>query len=171
MLEIAMSRYSPISVIRLLSVLVLIPFAGVVAADVYKSVDAQGEVTYSDTPPPRDGKSEEVKLGPEPTAAQIREAEERQRAMAQSAEELEQARKQYEDASQSQQTQQPVVAPTVEVSPQNGTILPRPDYPGYPVRPGYGRPLPEQRPVERPVPREDVREDERFREGGRGIRR
>lgn len=55
------------------------PAAG--AQTVYKSVDAQGNVTYSSTPPDsRSAKSiEEVTIAPPPPESQVREAEERMR--------------------------------------------------------------------------------------------
>ena len=110
-------------------------------ADVYKTVDAQGEVVYSDTPPQGQA-SEDVKLGPTPTAEQIREAEEQQRTMERSTAELEQAREQYEAEMQNQQPQPPVV-----VSPLSGPVVGSDDavvVPGT-VYPAYRRPYDEER--------------------------
>lgn len=45
------------------------------AQKVYESVDAEGDVTFSDTPPPPDaGKTRQIELQPGPTAAQVQES-------------------------------------------------------------------------------------------------
>lgn len=65
--------------------------AGPVGAyNIYKSVDAAGEVTYS-THPPSDAQTvEQVKLQPGPTAEQKAEAQQRQREVANAAKEIQQ---------------------------------------------------------------------------------
>jgi hypothetical protein len=48
-----------------------------VAAPLYKWVDRAGEVTYSSAPPPAGAKAEKLTLAPPPTAAEVRQAEDR----------------------------------------------------------------------------------------------
>jgi hypothetical protein len=69
--------------------------AGGLAAEdqVYKSIDADGNVTYSPTPPPVDaGVVEEVRLAPPPTEAQRQAAERRVREIEQTVAESERQR-------------------------------------------------------------------------------
>jgi hypothetical protein len=76
------------------------------AQTVYRSVDAHGNVTYSDQPPPRNAvKVEEVSVQPGPSDAAQREARERVQRDEAKANEMRQAR---EDRLQQQQAAQPV---------------------------------------------------------------
>lgn len=56
-----------------LSLLLLVPVAG--AATIYKYTDAQGNVVFSDDPPPDATNIEAVPLAPLPTEQERREAE------------------------------------------------------------------------------------------------
>jgi len=136
---------------------------GIAAAEIYKYVDAEGNVSYSSEPPPPGGKAENVTLGPEPTAQQIREAEEQQRAMQHETvkyQEINAEAAAAAAAQQDQQVQQSAPPSGSYDGPPPGVVAPIPPGVAYPIRPGYDRPVnPEQRPVER--------EDERGLERGR----
>jgi len=61
-------------------------FTGTAVADaVYKSVDADGNVTYSANPPPEAVETQSIALPEEPSAAQRQEAEQRARQLEQAA--------------------------------------------------------------------------------------
>jgi hypothetical protein len=57
------------------------------AGDVYRSVDADGNVSYTDTPPETDTKVEKVEIQPGPTEASRRDTEQRNTAIRQAVEE------------------------------------------------------------------------------------
>jgi hypothetical protein len=64
-------------------ILVVTLLVGPAGAQVYKSVDAEGRVTYSATPPPQEDAAvvEQVPLAPGPSEAERREAEQRVQAI------------------------------------------------------------------------------------------
>ena len=66
--------------------------SGVVAEKIYRSVDKQGEVTFSDEPPPTAVDVEQVEVQPAPTESQQREGEERVKRMESQANEMGAAR-------------------------------------------------------------------------------
>jgi hypothetical protein len=66
--------------------------SGALAGQVYRSVDEEGRVTYSDKPPPSAADVEEVEVQPAPSGARQREGMERVRRMESQADELGEAR-------------------------------------------------------------------------------
>jgi len=64
----------------------------VMADDIYRSVDAQGNVTYSDEPPPGGQESQRVELPPGPSPERIRESEARNKAISNAADKAENKR-------------------------------------------------------------------------------
>jgi hypothetical protein len=64
----------------------------VMADDIYRTVDAQGNVTYSDQPPSSGQEAERVELPPGPSPERIRESEARNRAISNAAEKAENKR-------------------------------------------------------------------------------
>jgi hypothetical protein len=131
-------------------VLVLaIPAATANAQTVYRSVDAHGNVTYSDKPPPANAvKVEEVSVQPVPSDAAQREARERVQRDEAKANEMREAR---EDRLQQQQAAQPAAPiPPARVERED----PVDQYSGYPQpyparRDQVGDRL-ERQPVQRP---------------------
>jgi hypothetical protein len=124
----------------LLPLLLLAAAAAAAEEPVYKSVDADGNVTYSKQPPPEAVQTETVDLPPAPTAEQVRDAEEQARAVERSAATLEQERKQREAAAQP-------AAPATERIIERRVYIPAPVVPDLPVRP-----LPPQPPLPSPPP-------------------
>jgi Skp family chaperone for outer membrane proteins len=68
------------------------------AQEVYKSVDAKGNVIYSDTPPANAAATEEVELTPGPSKEEIAEAQNRGREFQASVDKMVEERKQKEAA-------------------------------------------------------------------------
>lgn len=66
------------------------------AQEIYRSVDAQGNVTYSDQPPAGDQKSEQIELPPPPSAEQIQQSETRNKAIDRAADKAERQRRHQE---------------------------------------------------------------------------
>ena len=66
--------------------------SSVVAEQIYRSVDKQGEVTFSDEPPPTAVDVEQIEVQPAPTEAQRRESVERVKRMESQAGEMGKAR-------------------------------------------------------------------------------
>jgi hypothetical protein len=120
--------------------------AGAAAAEqIYRSVDADGNVTFSSEPPADAVDVDEVKVQPGPSAAEQQAARERVQAQEATASELGEARA-------SRAPQQPVTSPATPAVVE--PVEPVNQYYGYPYRkspPGNQRP---ERPVqlpERPV--------------------
>ena len=61
----------------------------VVAQEVFKSVDAQGNVVYSDSPPAAAVETQTLEIAPGPTTEQVEQAQELTRQLKQSGDELE----------------------------------------------------------------------------------
>ena len=139
------------------AVLLAVASATATAQTVYRSVDSEGNVTYTDQPPaPNAGKVEEVDVQAGPSDEAQREARERAQRDQDKANQMRDAR---EDRDQQQQVAQPA-APTpppptpeddeVHAYPDPDPLFPR-DFlnpPGQRVKP----PRPAQLPV-RPLPR------------------
>lgn len=125
---------SPYAFLLLLVALVAQPAA---AADpIYKSVDSEGRVTYSSTPPPQGAKTEKVAVPPPPTEDSIRQAEERARKTQAQVSEMQNQRieKEAKEAEEARLR--------AEQQSQPPTVIEKPVY-GYPpvVRPSQRRPL------------------------------
>jgi len=69
--------------------------------EIYRSVDAEGNVTYSDTPPTGDSKGEMVELPPNPSPAAVQETEARNREIRRAASRAQQQRIEQERAQES----------------------------------------------------------------------
>jgi hypothetical protein len=87
-----------------------------VAEKIYKSTNAQGEVIFSDEPPPNAVNVEQIEVQPAPTDAEHRESMERVKRMESQADEMGAARQ-----GRSQQTAQPVPQSTEEQSVETQT--------------------------------------------------
>ena len=125
---------------------------GIASAEkIYKSIDKEGNVTYSTTPPPDAVGSEEIERPAGPTDEQVREAEERSRQTTELAGELERDRVQREKE-QAQREADERARNAVPVAPVYVPVpVPYPYYdhplvqypPARPARPsGGGRPTP-----------------------------
>ena len=66
--------------------------SGAVAEEIYRSIDKQGEVTFSDEPPPNAVDVEQVEVQPAPTEAERRESIEQMKRIESQADELGAAR-------------------------------------------------------------------------------
>jgi len=133
--------------------LLLAMLAGTAAAEqIYRSVDAEGNVTFSNQPPANSVSVDQVDLPPGPSEAAQREAQERMQRQEATAKELGEAR-----ASRVKQPPQASPSPSQPVE----TVEPVESYYGYPnpdtsrrdrIRDRLPvRPLP--RPIPRPMPR------------------
>ncbi len=91
--------------------LLVLPTAG--AQTVYKSIDDQGEVTYSSTPPPPGDAQvvERVPIAPPPPESEVQAAEQRMREL-----EIESARSDRERAESKAQQSQSVAAAEAELA-------------------------------------------------------
>jgi hypothetical protein len=90
--------------------LIILPTAG--AETVYKSVDEQGNVTYSSTPPPGGAEVvEQVPIAPPPPQSEVQAAEERMRQL-----EIESARSDRERRESKEQQTQSVAAAEAELT-------------------------------------------------------
>jgi hypothetical protein len=149
---------------RVLAVAGLLITAPVAAQqEVYKWVDAQGNVTYSETPPPGEGSSVSVDLLPGPAPADVNAAQQRAQAAqelgnqlgserAQRASEMEQQRRAAGEAARERQAGEP---------PPDGVY--GGGYGWWPYAPTYG---PHYRPHYRPWPPPPPPPDNRNRSSG-----
>lgn len=132
-----------IQIFRTCCLLGLALLAGTAAAEqIYKSVDADGNVTFSNQPPADAVDVDEVKVKPGPSAAAQQAARERVQAQEATASELGEARASRVPPQPEPGPREPAVVEPVE--PVN-------QYYGYPYRkspPGNQRP---ERPVQLPV--------------------
>ncbi len=135
-----MSRFT--HTVRNGCLLILVLLAGTAAAEqIYRSVDAQGNVTFSSTPPADAAAVEEVSVQPGPSSETQREARERMQRQEATASEMGEAR-----ADRAQQQKEASPAAADEVVPE----VPEDQYYGYDY---YRKPV-QERPVqlpERPV--------------------
>jgi len=115
------------------------------AAPLYKWADSAGHVTYSSFPPPAGAKALKVEVPPQPTAEEIRQAEERVKRTQEQAREMEDRRRKQEarEAEEARlRAMQPPPAPVVIEKP---VYVPQPIY--YPpVRVPPRRRHPDDRP-------------------------
>jgi hypothetical protein len=124
---------------------------------VYKSIDANGNVTYSSTPPPDAARAEAIELTPSPAPTEIEAAQQRAQALQelgdQASSEREERSAQLAEARQAAREeaarQQPAEPPSQAAS-YGGYGWGFPIYPGY--QPGYLRPGVRPPWPERPAP-------------------
>lgn len=131
-------------------VLVLaLPAATATAQTIYRSVDAHGNVTYSDKPSPANAVNvEEVSVQPGPSDAAQREARERVQRDEAKANEMREAREHRLQRQQAAQPAAPVPTAPVEREEPVDYYQPYPD--PYPARRDQIRNRPERQPVQRP---------------------
>jgi len=125
------------------------------AETIYKSVDQEGKVTYSKTPPADAIENEEIAPPAAPTAEQVREAEERSRQTTELATELEQDRKRREkerlQREAEEQARQSALPPAPVGMPAPMSPYPYDDHPLIPLQPARpSRPPGGSRPTPRP---------------------
>lgn len=120
-------------------VLVFLSMGAVYAQSLYKSVNDQGEVTFSDSPPDNAAEIEKIEVQPGPTEAQRREGAERAKQIESLANDLGESNTQREqqriEARQQaqQQAQENKVQPIGEYNDGRG-------YPNRPIYPPVARP-------------------------------
>lgn len=114
-------------------VIVIALFASsVIAQPLYKSVNAQGEVTFSDSPPPNAVELEEIQVQPGPSEAQLQESAERVKRIESQANDL--------GAANAERTQQRQQAQQGQQQAKENEVQPVTDYNNgysYPNRPLY----------------------------------
>ena len=91
------TEWSPIKRLPI-AVLLLIGLGTAMADKIYKSVDAEGNVTYSSEPPDDSVNVERIRVAPSPGEEQLRAAQERERRISESANTLADQREQREEA-------------------------------------------------------------------------
>lgn len=137
--------------ISVLTLLLLLTSA-VQAEAVYKSVGADGRVTYSSTPPEDSKDVTKIDIQPAPSQDRIDDAQQRHERNVRAAELLDQNRKKRneilaEQNRQKQEKQDQLQKKTEQKEPDNINVYPYylPRYPGLtvpPYKPGMGRPGP-----------------------------
>lgn len=85
-----------------LSVALLLLSTAVMGEEIYRTVDDEGNVTYTDQPPTGKQKAEKVELPPGPSPESIQESQERNREIDKAANEAERRRQSQEQARDSQ---------------------------------------------------------------------
>lgn len=129
--------------------------------EVYRTVDESGEVTYSDTPPAPDAKSNIVDLPPPPSQQRVEEAKQRAEQERQMSNQLEQERRHLENERKAererranQATRQESTAPLGRVGRYPYALPPDHDLPDVPIAvPGPGdHPIYAPGPVPTPLP-------------------
>jgi hypothetical protein len=136
--------------IRTVCIIVPALLAGTAAAEqIYRSVDAEGNVTFSSEPPAGAVEVDEVKVQPGPTAAEQEAARERVQAQEATASELGEARASRTPPPPASQDAPAVVEPVERVNQYYGYPNRKPVRPVRPVRPDRPVQLPA-----RPVPRQ-----------------
>ena len=145
-------------------VLVLMPMSGV--AQVYRSVDESGRVTFSDTPPENAVEVEPVEIAPGPSDEQVRESQARAEANQEMLDSLRTTRQEARDRAHEermQRLQEEALRASIKPPPQQPAEPNRrrwgyygyglPTYPGYPTYPVLPHPKP---PVHLPEPHKPV---------------
>lgn len=112
---------------QILLMMLLVPSIALAAEPIYKSVDEQGNVTYSAQPPATGVKSETITVPPPPSEEDVRRAEEQASKVKAQADELEKERK-------SREPEQAAAAATA--APPAGTTVVIPVVPGVVGEPG-----------------------------------
>ena len=133
---------------RLIWLLILLAPAPAFPADpIYKSVDPQGNVTYSATPPPEGVSSERLVAPAPPTEEDVQRAEAQTRKLKEQAAELERERK-------AREAEQAAAAEDAVPPPGRTVVIPVPGSVGDPgLVPVPGRPVPAPLPAGPPVRR------------------
>ena len=90
-------EWSPIKRLPI-AILLLIGMSTAMADKIYKSVDADGNVTYSSQPPDDSVNVERIRVAPSPGEEELRAAQERERRISESANTLADQREQREEA-------------------------------------------------------------------------
>ncbi len=125
--------------------------ATVAAETLYKSVNEQGEVTFSDSPPENAAKVQQIEVKPAPTEQQQREGLEREKLIKEEANRLGAANAERSQAREDDQAQAPRQASDA-VEPIETYNMDYRNRPGRPPLPEH-RPRPTPRPVTRPIGR------------------
>ena len=136
----------------LTSILVYLSVGAVYAGSLYKSVNDQGEVTFSDSPPESAEEIETIEIQPGPTEAQRRESAERARQIESLANDLGESNTQRERQriEAQQQAKENEVQPVTEYNdghaypnrPIYPPVIRPPVHPELPILPGSpGRPV------------------------------
>ena len=137
------------------------------AQQVYRSVDAQGNVIYSDAPPADAAQTHTIELPPGPTEEQVKQAQQRTKALKESADKLASERearekiaadKRREEQERQRAAEQEVRLTRLEAMERNRDywdygayypVYPRPPLIVHPIEPpGHAKPLPGLPPVQ-----------------------
>jgi hypothetical protein len=121
------------------TILVCLSVNAVCAQSLYKSVNDQGEVTFSDSPPDNAAEIEEIEVQPGPTEAQRRESAERAKQIESLANDLGDSNAQREQQRNEARQQAQKQAQENEVQPVTGYNDGR-GYPNRPIYPPVARP-------------------------------
>ena len=119
------------------------------AAPLYKWADSAGHVTYSSFPPPAGAKALKVEVPPQPTAEEIRQAEERAKRTQKQASEMEDRRRKQEEKAAEEARLRALQTPPAPVVIEKPDYVPQPIY--YP--PVRARPRPHHDKHPRPLTR------------------
>jgi hypothetical protein len=118
------------------------------AAPLYKWIDNSGQVIYSSLPPPAGTQVEKVQAPPQPSAAEVRQTEERAKKIEAQANELEAQRRQQEALEAEEARLRALQSPPAPVVIEQPVYVPQPLY--YPP---VMRPRPKRHPDKHPHPR------------------
>jgi hypothetical protein len=137
--------------------LLLIGLSGAHADSIYKSVDENGRVTYSSTPPESHKEIEKINIAPPPSEAEIQAAKQRHEKNLEAAGTMDETRKKRNEitaeenrikSERQKQMQKQTQKKESNDSPAYPYYYPR--YPGVIVPPAPDRPVID-RPIERPI--------------------
>lgn len=136
------------------ALLALLACQAAAAGTLYKWVDASGRVTYSSSPPPAGAAAEKLPPVLAPTEAEVRDAEERLRQMAERADELENARLEQEMREASETLLREAQEPQPPIVIEKRVYVPQPLYYPRVIRPPHRRDggTPPWRPPLHPLP-------------------
>ena len=98
------------------------------ATQIYKWVDRAGHVTYSSTPPPAGARLQKMPAPPQPTAEDIRQAEDRAKRTQEQASEMEDTRRKQEEKEAEEARLRALQTPPAPVVIERPVYVPQPIY-------------------------------------------
>ena len=132
--------------------LALLAWQSAHAEEIYKSVDSEGQVTYSSTPPPASVHAEKLKVEPPPAPDEVRQARELAQRVDEQGRELEKKRVEQEAAQKAEEARLRAMEPPPPIVIEKPVYVPRTIY--YPPVIQSPPARPPQPPVKpKPVPK------------------
>lgn len=131
--------------ISMLGLAMLATIPGILSADVYWSKDADGNVVFSDTPPPGAADVSKISLPPSPSDQAVKEAEERAKRIQSQADRFAEDRKARDEAKAKAQAEREAARKEAAEAPAGGDSAPAGPLPYYqPGAPQVAAPEPSE---------------------------